>query len=64
MVDQGFQVGSAHTHHFISPSPIDFYTPIILWNGTTTKHDIVYISGDFIFLFGLQDPVVTHGNDL
>jgi hypothetical protein len=64
MVDQGFQAGSSHTHYLISPSPIDLYTPILLGDGTTTKHDIVHITGDFIFLLGLQDPVVTYGNDL
>ena len=64
MVDQGLQAGSTHTHDFVCSSPVNFNASIVLWHRGATEYNIMDIARNFILLFGLQDPVITHGDDL
>src|SRR5579859_5043360 len=62
--DQFGDISFAYAHDRVCAPPVDFDSPVRLRNGATGEDDVVNISNYLPRIFRLQNPRVTHTNDL
>ena len=62
--DQIGDFGFSRTHDRIRAAPINLHRSIGFRDRAAGKYDVVNVSGDFPRIFRLQNPRVTHSDDL